>query len=459
MKRNKLIYSRWLRVLFLSFALLVGGGGWMAWGQDAAKPVIELKFSDEHDNVHTEEKIIYVDPAKPRVLSIPELNINNRGYNKDAKRYDNTYNWFVHWYVKNGNSKGKGKIKHEQRTVAYTKVGDRGGQLGVCNTNVSDGNNKTYITHDYFVSVKNTDGLIWSDRLKSDKIVVAQKNGELPGGDYLDPDGLYQYGLGIDASTIAYTGFVEGDVVYCDVSIYKDGKWVSSAGTDIAGVYTEPTLLKRYKYVIKNAHESPSFSITEAISYDVYYPKNASSINLSMPYTPDNYFWQEGSNIHQGAEFLYRINGKGDFKNFHLVTKTATLDLQQNQKIKKEDLEPGQDNVVEIKVKCATHASETSDVLVKYTFHPIDNAEFKLEGDLVKGENDDRWPRGNTKKYQQIGIVDFDQKEPGKDLPETIQVGDNMSDSPLGSFNESQTSYGFLRKNGASLLEDRKSVV
>ena len=59
MKRNKLIYSRWLRVLFLSFALLVGGGGWMAWGQDAAKPVISLKWEEgRHNNVHTEEKII-----------------------------------------------------------------------------------------------------------------------------------------------------------------------------------------------------------------------------------------------------------------------------------------------------------------------------------------------------------------------------------------------------------------
>ena len=45
MKRNKLIYSRWLRVLFLSFALLVGGGGWMAWGQESGRPIINLEFS------------------------------------------------------------------------------------------------------------------------------------------------------------------------------------------------------------------------------------------------------------------------------------------------------------------------------------------------------------------------------------------------------------------------------
>ena len=32
MKRNKIKYDRWLRMLFLSFALLTGGG-WMAWGE------------------------------------------------------------------------------------------------------------------------------------------------------------------------------------------------------------------------------------------------------------------------------------------------------------------------------------------------------------------------------------------------------------------------------------------
>ncbi|MCD8135217.1 MAG: hypothetical protein LUH01_04380 [Parabacteroides gordonii] len=46
MKRNKLIYDRWLRMLFLSFALLVGGGGWMAWGQEVVgRPEISLTFS------------------------------------------------------------------------------------------------------------------------------------------------------------------------------------------------------------------------------------------------------------------------------------------------------------------------------------------------------------------------------------------------------------------------------
>ena len=237
--------------------LIVCPAGWRrcldgVWaGYDRCKAKDSLKFSEKHDNVHIEEKIIYVDPEKERVLSIPELNINNRGYDKSTGKYDNTYNWFVHWYVKNGNSKGKGTIKHQQRIVNFNKVGDRGGQLGVCNTNITNNNLKTYVTQDYFVSVENG-GLIWSDRLKEVQVVSPKQNGELPlngsNDNYPDPAGLYQYGLGIDASTIAYTNFAEGDIVYCDVSIYKDGNWESSTRT-----YTEPTLLKRYKYVIKKS--------------------------------------------------------------------------------------------------------------------------------------------------------------------------------------------------------------
>ena len=50
--------------------------------------------------------------------------------------------------------------------------------------------------------------------------------------------------------------------------------------------------------------------------------------------------------------------------------------------------------------------------------------------------------RRNIKKYKQIGIVDFDQNS----IVNEIQAGDNMSNNPLGSFNQSETSYGFIYK-------------
>lgn len=454
MKRNKLIYDRWLRVLFLSFALLVGGGGWMAWGQESERPAINLIFSKEHDNVHTEEKIIYVDPSKPRVLSIPELNINTRGYDK-AGKCDNSYNWFVHWYVVNKNN-NKGSIKHKPITVYRAKVSNQGGQLSVANNeylNEWDSNRATYTTNDYFVKVSNTSGLIWSNRLATEKVIQKKKNGVLPHTDY---NYAHEFGLGIDASTIEYSNYVDGDIVYCDVSVYQDGNWEkNTSSTDIKGTYTEPTLLKRYKYVIKNAEISPSFLNTKE-TYEIYFPDKAQSINLSMPYAPNNYFWKDDNNIiHQGAKFQYRINEQNSFQDFHLVTKKADLALQQNQKIELKTIGTDKDIKVEIQVVCETEGHDgVSPIVAEFIFHPIENAEFKLEDQLTKGENDDRWPRGNQKKYRQIGIVDFDQKEENKQLPSSISKGDNMSSNPLGSFKQSQTSYGFIYKDGESLLDN-----
>lgn len=437
MKRKKTIYDKWLRTLFLSFALLTGGGVGMAWGQETTtRPVISLMFSEDHDKVHVKEEIIYVDPTKPRVLSIPVLNVNTRNNN------DQSYNWFVHWYVKNGDNFVKERIGHHSVTVTKNMSANRGGSLSICNENSvgNTGNADLYITHDYFIKVKETDGLIWSNRLKDSNVIPEQTNGILS---------EYKRGLGIDASTIVYTlpeDYADGDVVYCDVSVYQDGTWTPSSSSDIKGTYAEPTLLKRYKYVIKKAEECPSY-IQEKTIYHIDFPKDAESINLSMPYTPDNYFWNDGK-VHQGSKFQYRINSddNADFKDFHLVTRKADLDLQQTQKIEINDALKN-DFKVDIRAICNENTPHQSGVIATFNFHPIENAKFILEDEINK--DSDRWPRGNIKKYKQIGIVDFDQNS----IVNEIQTGDNMSNNPLGSFNQSETSYGFIYKNGKSLLD------
>lgn len=453
MKRNKLIYDRWLRMLFLSFALLVGGGGWMAWGQEVVdRPEISLTFSKNHEEVHVEEKIIYVDPDKPRVLSIPVLNTNTKGSNTtNRSKYDNSYNWFVHWYVKNGNNFITDRIKHHSITVTKTDASNRGSTLGICNTN----NKSAYQTHDYFISVTNTKGLIWSNRLKDEKVINEQTNGELASytDTYPDDQNKYKYGLGIDASTIAYTlpkNYEDGDIVYCDVSIYQDGEWNNTNKS-----YTEPTLLKRYKYVIQKADKCPSYK-QETTSYDVDFPQDAPAINVSMPYTPDNYFWFDEDKVHQGSDFEYRINSESDgaFKKFHLTTKKAELKMQQTQRIEIKDELKNKDLKIDIRAICNETTPHQSKVIATFNFHPITNAKFMLESEFsgIDKQNHDRWPRGNSKKYQQIGLVSFDQNTEDK-LPTNIVSGDNMSDTPLGSFNQSETTYGFIYKNGKSLLD------
>lgn len=433
MKRNKIKYDRWFRMLLLSFALLTGGG-WMAWGQTDTKPIISLKWEEKaHNDVHTEEKIIYVDPDKPRVLSIPELSINNRSDD------DNSYNWFVHWYVLNSNDGTTGTIQHKSITVNGIDASNRGGSIGEgTSVTINGTNTKQYTTSDFFVQVKETQGLLWSNTLKISGVIPLIGN---------------KRGLGIDASAIEYTlpsNYNEGDVIYCDVSVYQNGVWISnSSSTNVVGTYKEPTLLKRYKYVIKKADECPAFNGKSEI-YDIDFPDKTASINLSMSYAPDNYFWKgTDGTIHQGDQFVYQINGMGEFQPFHLVTKTAKLKFQQTQKIERKDLYTDQENIVEVKAICSVHQNEVSHVLATFKFRPVKNAEFKLEEDLDKGKDDDRWPRGNTEKYELIGIVDFDQKE----KTTTIAPGENMSSKPVGTESEARTSYGFIRKDGASLLD------
>ncbi len=434
MKRNKIIYNKWLRPLLLSFALLAGGSAG-AWGQYTdPKPEITLKWNKEHNNVHTQEKIIYVDPSSPRVLAIPELNINTRPTGDDS------YNWFVHWYVINSNGK-TGTIKHQSFTITATDAQNRGGSITLPNQEIPNGSTTTkqYVTHDFFVKVKNTGGLLWSNRLKDENVIPEGNNGTLT-------EAEYKRGLGIDAASIAYTDFQEDDIVYCDVSIYKDGQLSTDKQT-----YTEPTLLKRYKHVIRNMNECPAFKgNVETQEFD--FPNKAKSINLAMPYTPNNYFWQSGPTTYQGNKFTYQINEEGSFQEFKLVTKDAKLDLQQNQKIIIGNaFKASQDNTV--KVKVISNNGVEGPVVAIFKFHPIENAEFVLDTELDKDDlNNDRWPRGNLAKYEQIGIADFDQRRNDATIPDAITKDNNMSDNPVGSASTAQTSYGFIRKNGESLL-------
>jgi len=78
------------------------------------------------------------------------------------------------------------------------------------------------------------------------------------------------------------------------------------------------------------------------------------------------------------------------------------LKFQQTQKIEIKDLHTDKENIVEVKAECSIHSNEVSHVLATFKFRPIENAEFKLEDDLDKGKDDDRWPRGNTEKYEQM---------------------------------------------------------
>ena len=91
--------------------------------------------------------------------------------------------------------------------------------------------------------------------------------------------------------------------------------------------------------------------------------KNKAEINNRIYNKPTSAITENGKRINY-YDYIYSL--KNPDCNEALKRLIGKIDME---KIKKEDLESDQDNVVEIKVKCTTHASETSDVFFKYIFH------------------------------------------------------------------------------------------
>lgn len=421
MKQNRIIYERWLRTMFLSFALLMAGGK-VAWGQTGTtRPSIQLIEGNKHDSVFVDTKVIYVVPGKERELFIPELRISY-----SIVPNNDRYNWYVHWYVKNSNEANKGTVAFKQVVVDYDVAMNQGGDLPAGRT-----------TKNYFVTVSNGDGgLVWSKRLKEH---------------FNDPDGY-----GIDASTISYTaksGYQEGDTVYCDVSIYRDGSINSG------GAYIEPSLTKRTKYIIKNADEYINNNKIEEFYFDYPAERHAvnfdgrkddknKSLNFSMPSMANNYFWKaEDGKIIQGSKFQYKV-GDGAYKNFSLVTRpNIDLPYQQTQRIPLTDYpNEGEDIIIFVRAVDESGSYQSKE-LAKFIFHPLQGVGFELEKNLT-GNN--RYPRRDTSRYQLIGNVSFDLGDPIS--YDNLTEKNNIASDPFGSFKKNQTTYGFFDTEISPLL-------
>lgn len=470
MKRNKIKYDRWLRMLFLSFALLTGGG-WMAWGQmftgpvtnEDQRPTITLKDHFEtvegksinwHDSVFYETKVIYVQPGKERELFIPELKNNIRG-GKDER-----FNWFIHWYIvdKDGTVVNSDLIKHKAVTIFENDATLQGGDW----SGYSNESRKSHFTKDYFVKEQNG-GLVWSKRIR-DKIWQ---------GDNTNGKG----GYGMDASIIGFT-FTDAGIkqynIHCDVSFYQDGAWKEESSNI---TYTEPTLTKRYIFQLHNASEikeilekNEDSQNIESFEYDYPYEDKNLTINFSTPYMPDNYFWDVDGITVQGKKFQYQYQGVNDdnWYAFRLATrKNQRISLQQVQRIVKQNVySPDKPITILLRVSDAeketTYADrdnpaiDTNDgntkIVAKYIFTPQTNSGFLLDNEELDAKNE-RWPRRDTDRFELIGSLDFDM---GK-ISSQLQQGDNMAADPFGYFKDNWTSYGFLRK-GANILRREGSV-
>ena len=334
----------------------------MAWGKftgpvmdGSQRPTITLKDVNKtitlnqggtmligHNSVYQEVKTIWVRPNQKRKLSIPELTISigDSVYQWGSVRVDERYAWFVHWYV----SKGKATFSFPENLTFNGDIA-RGLQGGFW----SDALRKNYTVRDFFVNAKDVNnndyGWVWSARIRDNVWYdPSRKVNKINGW-----DGQYQRalqgGYGMDASSInfvcAETDLQNDVVIYCDVSMYMDGKWEDSNDPNIAGVYTEPTLTKRYVYKIKNVDDGNIPIEPEKYGFDYPYEEGNYTINLSMPESPDKYFWTDGEKQYQGTNFKYKAYLEGSTAPtvsewFRLSTRgDAFSPLQRTQRIAK----------------------------------------------------------------------------------------------------------------------------
>ena len=379
----------WLTSLLLLIAL-------PSWGQQ----VTTITHAQNYNAVHTRTQIIYVD--KSRELYVPELRISR----------ENGYDWYVHWYLEADN---QGTIEPVQVQINVAEAKLRGGDFYVTDkpSNYND-QTKLYTTKN--VLKKSTDGYWWAQRAR------AAENDH-----------------GCDASTIKYTmpNDFTGATIICDVSNNTDDVWNSGTNT-----YKEPTLLKRYKFIIRPASEI----VGKTENFSIDFPKGCSTVNLSMPSIPQNYYWGEANNYIQGENFAYSINDEnGAYTDFFLnVRKHTTNGIE----IKKETISSLQvqqldlskyTSPVKVYIK-AKNKGATSPVIATFTFNPIENANFIMDG---PGILEDRKPESHSDLYEQIGVVDFD-----LDVATSVTNTTNVSEKPL---DQEQTVYGFLQKDIKSL--------
>ena len=376
-------WLRKIRTLAVAVVMAVAGAG-DAWGQTT----INLKSTGRQD-VPTKVDTIYIPAGKTHDLFIPELRINDGATVQ--------YRWFVNWYRVDGDD----NITDLQNisSVSYT-VGN----------SLLEGGNATQGTHAAALQSASYGGkssLFWYYKLYNSNNLISTATG---------------------ASTVRYAMPSDinknyEDYIICDVSQYIDG--LESGGNTL----TEPTLSKRYKYVIKSAEViADRFAKGYIEQYEIDAPINRDGISVQMKSLPDNYCWYADGNsgtILVGDKFTYKINGGGE------------------QKLGKEQIISVGSISAKTEIEVLCYSGGNSKTVAKYTINVQDDAGFLLAGDDGKITSDN--PKRNPAAYEElyepipIGTVDFD-----IDGVETfLSKENNILDKAL---DPEMTTYGFVHR-------------
>lgn len=363
-------------------ALLFLGGGWnMAMGQQyTITPQQDKDFPQE--NVPTLVDTVYVRAGETRTLVIGNYE----------------YYWYFRWYRRNMNEGAA-----EPTTIERI-------------TPTTEGAN-------YLVEVTDDPSYFWAYNIRP-----------LPGKDVYAEQKNHSY----VASIVYKNENVELDSVFCDVSFNVDNLGVNPSGP----IYQEPTIGKRYKFIIKPAEEMRKRleNVKEGDAMETIYitvPSRATNVNLPMDMEPNSYFWGNSANPTQGSYFQYSTNNGTSYTNV-----TITDERAENKKLISID-GPIYDTQT-VLVRAVSSEEEESSTIVKFVLTPQTNSGFLTEDEIGKN-NEKRKPEDYPNKYAQVGVVDFDfasadGTQPGKIRARDLNVNNNWRSEPLNWW---RTSYSF----------------
>ena len=408
---KKIQKDSWLRKIWtlavVGVMAMVGAGS--AWGQNGATIVKSSNntSNDASTGVHIKTETIYVDGT--RELFVPELRI--------SRWHDTSFDWYVHWYPEDAS---KVTISAAKVSVNMKEAQLRGGDF-------SSRDLATDVNYDPSTGIYESPSRLYKDNANG--LWWAAK---------ADPNNTHH---GIEASTINVSlnsGATKG-IVICDVSNNTDDYW------DGNSTYKEPTLLKRYVYIIKPASEYVN-NLTKngPEKFVIDFPQGCSTVNFTMPSLPTNYFWGNAP-YSQGERFAYSTEENGTYQDFSITLKgefsngqTTQTTALTSQRVQQIDLSSATAPVTYY-VK-AKKGNEYSPVVAKFTFNPTTNTGFILEETGIPA---DRKPWENRDLYQEIGVVDFDLE----DVKANLTSENNTSSTPLP---RDETVYGFLQKSKES---------
>ena len=375
----------WLRKIWtLAVAgvmTIVGAGS--AWGQSYT---IQYKNGSRQTNIPERLDTVYIPDEASRELYVPELR-NNDGIGNP------NYKWYVRWY--RANAKGdpiaiSDKFKSTNVNLSGTEIIE-GGTAAAANHSAA-----------LHTDTQNT-SLFWYSP-------------------FFKPESYSSTATG--ASTILYTrsaGDPE-DVVYCDVSMNTD---YSLSGSTL----TEPTLSKRYKFVIRPAKEIAD-KIQKAGGkgiehYEISAPSTAQGINIQMKTFPSNYCWYNGSSILSGDHYVYDGGKSGKLASDKQVIGLGSVTTQTT-----------------INVYAVASNGQKSPLLATFTIIPQDNAAFMLEENVKTSKDPRRNPANHSDLYDPIGFADFD-------MNAVISIGSLSSSNNLcgTQMSAESTTYAFLDPN------------